>query len=92
MDTTSTSAKLAAMLDPRSDVVATGETPAAIVRSVTEAATSSSGRGPTGRLRNFAQMAEAKLAATLAAVEAEADDEEAIDAVRAEIARREGER
>jgi hypothetical protein len=39
------------------------------------------GRGPSGKLRNFAAMKDAKLLDALAAVEAEDNDAEALDAI-----------
>lgn len=46
------------------------------------------GRGPTGRLRNFRAMSDAKLLAALEAVQAEANDPEALQALEAEASAR----
>lgn len=48
------------------------------------------GRGPSGRLRNFASMGDEKLRRTLRDVLRENDDAEAIAAIEAELERREG--
>jgi len=49
---------------------------------------SGTGRGPTGRLRNFRAMNGAKLIATLDAVTREANDDEALEALLAEARER----
>jgi hypothetical protein len=48
------------------------------------------GRGPTGRCRNFRQMSEAKLIDVFHTVRYEANDEYALEAIRAEMLRRGG--